>query len=118
MDNLNEIIAVAKTKEDWSVNHKWNYGPIEYLKEHIVSNDANTKFADFEKSYDKFWDNVHRVTDAETYFVYEHKSFDIYVDERRMVCIMRRTFPGVSINQVLKWLRKHTESHQIIVSPF
>lgn len=112
MATLEEIIEVAKTKEKWTINHAWNYGPIKYLYEQVVDNHADSKFENYMKSLDVFEQNVHNVTDAETYFVYEHSKYDIYVDADYMVCIMRRTFPDVSFKTVCEWLRKHEAPHQ------
>ena len=109
--DLEEIIETARRQENWSVNHKWNYGPIDYLKEHVIEHWKG--WAEYERTCDVFMDNVHRVTDAETYFVYEHKSFDIYVNADLMVCKMRRAFPDVSFMQVVEWLNKHEERHQM-----
>lgn len=105
--DLEKIIETAKQQESWSANHKWNYGPIDYLEKHVVY-----AFESIEVGLAVFMNNVHRVTDAETYFVYEHKGFDIYVDADLMVCKMRRAFPDVSFKQVVEWLNKHEEPHQ------
>lgn len=108
--DLEKIIETAKQQEKWNVTHEWNYGPIDYLKEHVIEHWSG--WAEYDRTYDVFMNNVHRVTDAETYFVYEHKSFDIYVDADLMVCQMRRAFPDVSFKQVVEWLNKHEEPHQ------
>lgn len=110
--NLEQIIAEAKLQEKWTVNHNFNYGPIDYLKEKVVDNNASSTWKNYIASLDVYEKNVHKVTDAETFFVYEHCKYDIYVDADYMVCIMRRCFPEVSFKQVCEWLKKHEEPHQ------
>ena len=112
MATLEEIIEVAKTKEKWTVGHVFNYGPIDYLRDHVVDNHADSKFVGYIKTLWVFWKNVHKVTDAETYFVWEHCKYDIYVDGNEMVVAMRRAFPDVPFKTVCEWLTKHEEPHQ------
>ena len=110
MATLEEIIEVAKTKESYNVTHEWNYGPIDYLHDELVN-----KAVGLNATIDGlkvFKANVHKVTDAETYFVWEHRGFDIIVDADYMVVAMRQAFPGVPFTTVCEWLRKHEEPHQ------
>lgn len=107
---LDKIIEMAKKQEKWSANHKWNFGPIEYLKSHVI--DGTKTFKRFSETYDLFVQNVHHVTDAETFFVYKHCDYDIYVDADFMVCIMRKAFPEISFETICEWLKKHEEPHQ------
>ena len=108
--DIDKIIDAAKQQQKWSMNHKWNYGPIDYLKEHIIEH--HNGCTEYDRTTRMFLDNVHKVTDAETYFVYEHSAFDIYVDADLMVCKMRKAFPDVSFTQVVEWLNKHEAPHQ------
>lgn len=110
--DLEKIIEEARQQQDWTVSHKFNFGPVKYLRDRVVHNNAGTGWAEYEKSLDVFEQNVRRVTDAETYFAWEHSSFDIYVDADLLVCKMRRAFPDVSFMQVVKWLNKHEAPHQ------
>lgn len=109
--DLEKIIETAKQQEKWSPNHKWNYGPIDYLKAQLV--DKHEVFADYLKGLDVWAENLHRVTDAETYFVWEHSKYDIYVDADLIIVSMQKAFPDVSFKQLVRWLNKHEEKHQI-----
>ncbi len=108
METLEQIISAARQQEKWSMSHKWNYGPIDYLHEHLVYRNDDTI-----ANYNKFERVVHMVTDYETFFVWEHKKFDLYVDGDHMVCIMHRTFPDVSFQEVCRLLRKHRAADQV-----
>lgn len=107
---MEKIIEEARKQENWTIGNKFNYGPIKYFQEHVI--DHWKGWAEYERTTDVFMDNVHRVTDAETYFAWEHSAFDIYVDADLMVCKMRRAFPDVSFMQVVEWLKKHEAPHQ------
>lgn len=112
MATLEEIIEVAKTKESWCIGHKFNYGPIDYLYKQVVDNNANSKFGDYMKSLEVFEQNVHRVTDAETYFAWEHCKYDLVVRSDYLILDMRRAFPEVPFLTVCEWLRKHEGEQQ------
>jgi hypothetical protein len=110
METLQEIISAARQQESWNVTHEWNYGPIDYLQKHVIQQWKGTK--EYMRTYYEFMHHVHEVTDYETYFVWEHKNFDIYVDADLMVCNMRIAFPEVSFREVCRLLQKHEEPHQ------
>ncbi len=110
MASIEEIIATAKTKEKWSANHKFNYGPIDYLNDELVNKPKGLK-ATIE-GLEEFKANVHRVTDAETYFVWQHCKYDIEVDADMLVVEMRMAFPDVPFKTVCKWINKYEEPHQ------
>ena len=104
MENLEEIIAVAKTKEKWSASGKYNYGPIDYLKEQIFSQSCLNEKGLFslkkhEAMFDEYEKNIHRVTDWKTFLTYEYIKFDITVDVTELICTMARTFPETKNNQ-------------------
>ena len=110
METLQEIISAARQQEKWSMNHKWNYGPIDYLHEHVIEQRKGMK--EYMRTYYEFMHHVHDVTDYETYFVWKHKNFDIYVDANLMVCSMSIAFPEVSFREVCRLLQKHEGPHQ------
>ena len=71
--DINKIIQDAKTKEKWSANHQFNYGPIEHLEKEIF-NDGHDGI-----HFNLFYKNVSKVADALTFFAYEFRKYDIYV---------------------------------------
>jgi hypothetical protein len=104
MEKLDEIIAVAKTKEKWSASGKYNYGPIDYLEENILNQsciDEKGLFSlkKYKALFDEYEKNVHRVTDWKTFLTYEYIKFDITVDVTELICTMARTFPETRNNQ-------------------
>lgn len=111
-DPLADIIREARKAEKWSANGKWNYGPIDYLKAHVVVNTETTKWKDYDESLELFADNLHRVTDPETYCVSLIKDYDIFVDEDYIVCAMRRAFPAVGFREVCKMIADNLGDHQ------
>lgn len=111
MVTIEEIIATAKTKESWSVNHKFNYGPIDYLYEHVVQKCASGLDA-ITKAITEFEQHVHRVTDAETYFVWQHRKYDLIVRSNELVIAMRDAFPAVPFMTVCQWIRKYEGKQQ------
>jgi hypothetical protein len=111
-DPLADIISEARKAEKWSANGKWNYGPIDYLKAHVVVNTETTKWKDYDESLELFADNLHRVTDPETYCVSLIKDYDIFVDENYIVCAMRRAFPAVGFREVCKMIADNLGDHQ------
>lgn len=111
MATIEEIIATAKTKESWTINHAWNYGPIKYLYEQVVEKCAPTLSAVTE-AIAEFEKHVHRVADAETYFVWQHCKYDIYVRSNELIVAMRDAFPDVPFLTVCKWIRKYEGEQQ------
>lgn len=105
------IIETAKTKESWSANRKFNYGPIKYLYEQVVEKCAPTLSAVTE-AIAEFEKHVHRVTDAETYFVWQHCKYDIYVRSNELIVSMRDAFPDVPFLTVVEWIRKYEGEQQ------
>ena len=99
------IISVAKTKESWSVNHKWNYGPIEYLHDILLQDATTIKKA--EQKWRTFNKNVHRVTDVETFFAWKFKNYDLVVDCGQLYFEVTEAFPGISREQFTKWVGEH-----------
>lgn len=110
MEKLEGIISAARQQESWNVTHEWNYGPIEYLKKHVVEQRKGEK--EYMHTCSVFMKHVHEVTDYETFFVWKHKNFDLYVDADLMVCNMKIAFPEVSFEEVCRLLRKHEDEHQ------
>ena len=106
-----KIIEEAKTKESWSANHKFNYGPIKYLYEQVVEKCA-PKLDVVEKAIAEFEKHVHRVTDAETYFVWQHCKYDLIVNSNYLILDIRHAFPEVPFLTVCEWLRKYEGEQQ------
>lgn len=107
-----QIVRLAKTKESWSANHKYNYAPIDYLAEEVFK--AGTKRIQF----NRFYRNLHKVTDAKTYFAYMFKAFDIYVWSGSLVWGMSQAFPDVSKDTIRDWILENKEEHHIICEKF
>ncbi|MDD6017230.1 MAG: hypothetical protein PUC18_13320 [Prevotellaceae bacterium] len=111
MATIEEIIAKAKTKESWNVTHEWNYGPIDYLYHELVEK-CVPKMKEVTETIMMFEKYVHKVTDAETYFVWQHKRYDLVVRSNELIQAIRDTFPDVPFLQVCEWIRKHEGEQQ------
>lgn len=102
-----EIILEARKKECWSVNKKHNYGPIDYMHD----NWFRGKFSsDKVISFYKF---VRLVTDAETFFVWLLKGYDVFVRVSQLVWEFKKAFPEVSNLTINQWLKEFKASHHI-----
>lgn len=104
-----KIITEALTKECWSANQKYNYGPIKFLRDKVLY-----AYGDYKKNFENYEKNIHRVTDAKTFFIYQLCSYDCIVDCTQLVCDMRRTFPKTSFEQVMMWIYEESESHHVL----
>ena len=109
MDNINQIIKDAKTKEMWSANHQFNYGGIKHLEKEIF-NDGHDGI-----HFNLFYKNVSKVADAMTFFAYEFSKFDIYVRITDLFYIIGRTFPEVNEDQIVKWVELFKRPEQVIL---
>lgn len=103
---LEEIIEVAKTKENWSASGKYNYAPIRFFEHEVMNQnmlDEKGKFSlkKFDEAFDRYEKNVHRVTDWKTFLTLEYCKFDIRVDVTALICTMKRTFPETSQRSIL-----------------
>ena len=101
---LEKIIEVAKTKECWSRNREYNYGPIEYFRDKIVSSyilKENFSAETFENLLETYEKNVHLVTDWKTLLAHEYIKFDVRVNVTQLICTMSRTFPEVDQRRIL-----------------
>ncbi len=109
---IEQIVKQAKTKESWSVNHRYNYAPIDYLAKEIFR--GGTK----RKQFNRYYRNLHKVTDAKTFFAYLFSRFDIYVWSASLVWAMSQAFPEVSKETIKEWILENKEEHHIICEKF
>ena len=107
--DINKIIQDAKTKEKWSANHQFNYGPIEHLEKEIF-NDGHDGI-----HFNLFYKNVSKVADALTFFAYEFRKYDIYVRITDLFYVFGRTFPEVNEDTIVKWAEGFKSPEQIII---
>lgn len=113
--DIEKIVAEARQQEKWSVNKKYNYGPIEYLKQQICFNNLDDSRT-IEHRLNLFNVTLGRVTDAKTYFIYCFRAFDVYVCVSDLVHQMKCAFPEVSRETVYKWIIEEKESHHLLVA--
>lgn len=104
-----EIILEARKKECWSMNHKYNYGPIDFMFSEWY------KGAYSEEKTISFYKFVRLVTDAETFFVWLFKMYDIYVRVGQLYWEFRQAFPEVSKYTIMQWLNEKKEPHHRLV---
>lgn len=108
MKEISVIIEECKTKEEWSRDGKYNYGPIEHLAKSIFSDGTD------EAHFKLYYDNLRNVTDAETFFVDEFRRFDIYVDCDQLLYVMSKAFPEVEKATIFGWIKEHEQSHHVL----
>lgn len=106
MIDIDNIIKVAKTKESWSANRKYNYGPIAHLEREVFADGAD------DEHFSMFYSNVRNVTDARSFFAREYGRFDIYVRVDDLFYVMERTFPEIPKNVIWGWIAVSRESYQ------
>lgn len=102
-----EMILIAREKENWSRNHKYNYGPIDSLSRNWFAG-GWTRY-----KHDTFRKVVRLVTDAKTYFIYLLKAYDIYVRCGEIIWEMQQAFPEVSKFTIYQWLKENKEDHHV-----
>ena len=97
-DPLADIISEARKQESRTASGL-NYGPIKYLRTHIL----------YMNDYEA---NLHRVTDPDTYAAYLLSSYDVFVDETQVYCDIRRAFPSLTFQQVCKLINDNMGENQ------
>lgn len=112
MKPIERIIREAKTKESWSRDRKYNYGPIEYLHRNLVSHINELGIT---KYLNLLYSNYKEVTDYETFLASEFKKSDIFVDINSIIISVQRAFPDVQENTIIKWMNEHREEHHVFI---
>ena len=109
MVNFKEIIATAKKCQCWSMNHKYNYGPLDYLKRKVLYKDGWS-----ERNMKLYQKLVRFVTDAHTWFIYNFISYDYYVRCGQLIYEVQQSFPEVSKQTIWQWIKEKKMSHQVL----
>ena len=107
-DPMADIISEAKQQEARTVSGL-NYGPIKYLRDRILYADNGKTTAENMEEYEN---NLHRVTDADTYAAYLLSSYDVFVDETQVYCDLRRAFPSLTFAELCQLTRDHMSENQ------
>lgn len=111
MEDIREIIQQARTKENWSANKRYNYGPIDYLSQKVMSCSNEIGVG---KTLSLFYKHVKDVTDAKTFFAYVFKDFDIYVNHSDVVYPVKNAFPDIEIRTIHEWIDEFRQPHHVI----
>lgn len=113
IDDLYErIVYDARKQEQWSVSGRFNFGPIRYLYKQVVDNSGRNGTDNYMWSWDVYEGLIPRVTDPETYFVYLHGDYDLYVDSDMLIYKIQKLWPGVPFMQLLAWLKEFEGDEQ------
>jgi hypothetical protein len=107
-DPLADIISEARKQESRTASGL-NYGPIKYLRCHVLYADNGKTTAE---NMDVYEANLHRVTDPDTYAAYLLSSYDLFVDETQVYCDLRRVFPALTFHQLCKLINDHMGENQ------
>lgn len=107
-DPLADIISEAKKAESRTASGL-NYGPIKYLRCHVLYADNGKTTAE---NMDMYEANLHRVTDPDTYAAYLIAGYDLFVDETQVYCDLRRVFPALTFHQLCKLINDHMGENQ------
>lgn len=109
MVNFKEIIATAKKCQCWSMNHKYNYGPLDYLQREVLYKNGYS-----ERNHKLYQKLVRFVTDAHTWFIYNFISYDYYVRCGQLIYKVQQSFPEVSKQTIWHWIKEEKMSHQVL----
>lgn len=107
-DPLADIIREAKQQEARTASGL-NYGPIKYLRDRVLYATNGKTTAENLTEYEN---NLHRVTDADTYAAYLLSSYDVFVDETQVFCDLRRAFPSLTFAELCQLIRDHMGDEQ------
>ena len=107
-DPLSDIISEAVKQESRTVSGL-NYGPIKYLRNNVLYANNGRTTAENMKEYEN---NLHRVTDPDTYAAYLLSSYDVFVDETQVYCDLRRVFPSLTFQELCKLINDHMGENQ------
>ncbi len=107
-DPLADIISEARKQESRTASGL-NYGPIKYLRCHVLYADNGKTTAE---NMDMYEANLHRVTDPDTYAAYLIAGYDLFVDETQVYCDLRRVFPALTFHQLCKLINDHMGENQ------
>lgn len=107
-DPLADIISEARKQESRTASGL-NYGPIKYLRCHVLYADNGKTTAE---NMDIYEANLHRVTDPDTYAAYLIAGYDLFVDETQVYCDLRRVFPAMTFHQLCKLINDHMGENQ------
>ena len=113
--DIKNIIENAKGAENWSANHKFNYGPIKYLEREVKTLEVFSDSQSGGTRFNIFYKNVSKVTDPKTFLAYELCRFDIYVRVTDIIYVMGRTFPEVNEGQIMDWVFELKNPEQVLV---
>ena len=107
-DTLADIISEAKRQECRSVSGL-NYGPIKYLRDRVLYADNGKTTAENMEEYEN---NLHRVTTPDDYAGYLLSQYDVFVDETKVFCDLRRVFPSLTFDELCRLIRDHMDDNQ------
>lgn len=110
--HIKKIVKDALVKECWSANGKYNYAPIKHLKTEVFKDGYKRR------QFNRFYRNLHKVTDARTYFAYLFRRFDIYVWCGDILYCMNQSFPDVSDDTVKDWILEDKREYQVLFDKF